>query len=162
MMPDKIENDVVVTMRYRLTLDDGTFVEETDSADPLMYLHGHENIIPGLERELEGLRIGDSRSVLVDPEDAYGIREEDAIQGIPLDEFPADLRPEIGMLLELTDEDGESFEAEIVGLEEELVLLDFNHPLAGKRLKFDVEVLDLRAPTREELDHGHVHTGGHH
>lgn len=160
MAPDKIAKGVVVELQYKLRLDDGTLVEESTSDDPLVYLHGHDNIIPGLERQLEGMRVGEKKTVIVQPEEAYGEYNEDDIGRISLDEIPTNFEPEIGMLLPVIDDEGNEDEVEIVEIEDDAIIVDFNHPLAGERLEFEVEVTGLRAADAEELDHGHVHEDG--
>jgi FKBP-type peptidyl-prolyl cis-trans isomerase SlyD len=161
-MPDVIQDDVVVSLFYSLKLDDSSLVEKTDKNDPLMYLHGYDNIIPGLEAALEGLKPGDNITVTVEPEDAYGPYDPDGTDVIEREEIPNDLELEEGMLLTVEDEEGNAFMAKVIEVEEKTITLDYNHPLAGKRLHFDLTITELREPTAEELDHGHVHTGHHH
>jgi FKBP-type peptidyl-prolyl cis-trans isomerase SlyD len=162
-MPDKIADDVVVSVQYKLWLDDEEeLIEESEAGDPLMYLHGHKNIIPGLETALAGRTVGEKLTVVVEPDEAYGEYDEEDVDEIPLDGLPPDLEPELGMLLEVVDDDDNVFVAEIVELTDEAAILDFNHPLAGERLRFEVEITALRDPTSEELEHGHVHDGDHH
>jgi len=162
-MPDKITKNVVVSLNYKLWLDENDeMIEESDAGDPLMYLHGHDNIIPGLESALDGRAQGETLTVIVEPEEGYGEYEEDDVDEIPLADLPDELEPELGMLLEVVDDDDNVFVAEIVEITDEVAVLDFNHPLAGERLRFEVEVIDLRDPTPEELEHGHVHEGDHH
>jgi FKBP-type peptidyl-prolyl cis-trans isomerase SlyD len=162
MTPETIDQDVVVTMKYALSLDDGSVVEFSDDAEPLMYLHGHENLIPGLERELQGLKIGDSKKVTVDADEGYGEYDPEDFDVVDRSEFPSDFEPEEGMLLEIHDEDGGDYVAMVTEFNDETVTLDFNHPMAGKRLHFEVTVLGLREATPEELDHGHVHEDDEH
>nr|MBN1229989.1 peptidylprolyl isomerase [Anaerolineae bacterium] len=156
MAVERIHNNVVVSMTYRLTVN-GEFIEEADETDPLIYLHGHANIIPGLERALVGLKVGETKVVKVDPKDAYGEYDKDSIIVLSRDEIPAEIAPQVGMLLTLEDDDGDFMDAEISEVDEESITLDLNHPLAGKQLKFEIKILDLRDATEEELDHGHVH-----
>jgi FKBP-type peptidyl-prolyl cis-trans isomerase SlyD len=167
MTPDRITNNVVVSLTYNLTLDDGELVEENDPSDPLVYLHGHDNIIPGLEKAVEGMAVGESKTVVVEPADAYGDYDEEDYEEVMLEELPDDFKPEVGMLLAVSsesEEEGEDEEGEMLGIiteiTEDSLVLDFNHPLAGKRLHFDVTVIDLREANPEELDHGHVHDHG--
>lgn len=155
-MTDIIASDKVVSLAYTLTVD-GEVISEFDVNDPLEYLHGAENIIPGLERVLEGKRVGDRFSVTVPPEDAYGDYEEDDIDEIPRSEIPAIETLEEGSMVEVEDEDGYSFYATVTRITADTVVLDFNPPLAGKTLTYDVEVLGIRPATEEELEHGHVH-----
>jgi FKBP-type peptidyl-prolyl cis-trans isomerase SlyD len=157
MAPDKVKDDVVVTLQYTLRLDDGTLVEESEPDDPLVYLHGHENIIPGLEKELAGLRVGDRKSVVVDPEEGYGDYDPEDIGRISKDGLPDEFEPEVGMLVPIIDEEGNEAEVLIIEITDEDLIVDFNHPMAGERLHFDVEITELREATPEELDHGHAH-----
>ena len=161
MAPEKVMNDVVVAIHYKLWVD-GEMVEESEDDEPLVYLHGHENIIPGLESELEGMAVGETKTVTVEPSDAYGEYDEDEVDVVSRTEMPPDFEPQKGMLLTVTDTSGEEFMAHITDMDADNVTLDFNHPMAGKQLKFEVTVKDLREPTGEELAHGHVHADGHH
>lgn len=159
--PDQAADNLVVTIEYTLTVD-GEVVDSSEEAGPLDYLQGHANIIPGLEREIEGMKIGESKSVMVAPEDGYGLIEADAILEVDRDEFPDDVPVEEGIELEITDDEGDMMFATIVEVGSKVVKLDTNHPLAGKELQFEVTVVDLREASEEELAHGHVHFGGDH
>lgn len=154
--------DKIVTMHYTLTADDGNVLDSSSGGEPLSYLHGHGNIVPGLENALEGAETGFKSRVTVEPEDGYGARREEMVIAAPRDQFdPAmDLKP--GLQVVANGPQGQIiFTVREVGDEE--VTLDGNHPLAGQRLHFDVEVTDVRAASAEELSHGHVHgPGGHH
>ena len=162
MPPQEIAKNVVVSLHYKLRLDDGSLVEETEADDPLVYLHGHDNIISGLERELEGLRVGDQKKVVVEPDDGYGEYDPDDVEEINLTDLPPDLALEVGMLLAVEDEAGNEMVAEVAEIGDETVTLDFNHPMAGEMLEFEVTITDLRDATEEELAHGHVHSDDHH
>lgn len=162
MTPDKVENNVVVTLQYKLSLDDGTTVEFSEEADPLVYLHGHDQIIPGLERGLVGLKVGDKKQITVEPADGYGDYDEDDFDEVPLSEMPEGFQPEVGMLLEVHDEEGDEELAMISEIADDHLVLDYNHPMAGKRLHFDVTVTALRAASPEEVEHGHAHDDHHH
>jgi len=163
MAPEQVAQDVVVSLQYRLSLDDGSLVEESEANDPLVYLHGHDNIISGLEQALEGMRVGEQRSVVVEPADGYGEYDEDDMEQVNHGDMPPGFEPEVGMLLEVhDDEDDEDLVAIVKEVNDDGMLLDFNHPLAGQRLHFDITVEGLRDPTEEELDHGHVHGDDHH
>jgi FKBP-type peptidyl-prolyl cis-trans isomerase SlyD len=161
MSPDKVMDDVVVAIHYKLWVD-GEMVEESEDGEPLVYLHGHENIIPGLESELAGLTVGETKTVEVEPSDAYGEYDESEVDVVSRSELPPDFEPQKGMLLTVTDTSGEEFMAHITDMDGDNVTLDFNHPMAGKALKFEVTIKELREPSAEELDHGHVHAGDHH
>lgn len=157
MAVEKIENNVVVSLAYTLTVE-GEEVGRADASEPLEYLHGAENIVPGLEAALDGKKIGDKLSVTVPPEDAYGYYDEDEVDEFDLEEIPGAENLENGMVVEVEDEDGFVYVGSVVEVTEESVVVDFNPPLAGKTLTFDVEVLALREASAEELDHGHPHS----
>ena len=154
--PTVVADDVVVSLEYTLTVD-GEVVDSTEGIEPITFLQGYENIIPGLERELYGLKIGDSKKVHVPAKDAYGEIDPEAVVDVPRDEIPKDIPLKPGVELQVTNEDGELLDAVIVKVNKEMVKLDFNHPLAGKNLDFAVTVVDLREAEAEELEHGHVH-----
>lgn len=154
--PQVVNDDVVVSLDYTLTVD-GQVVDSTEGDEPLQFLQGHQNIIPGLERELTGMRIGQSKTVTVPAAEAYGEIDPDNIVDVPRTEFPAEIPLETGIELEVKNADGEVLTATIAQVSADSVQLDFNHPLAGKELTFNVTVVDLRAPTEEEMAHGHVH-----
>lgn|SRR5690606_26775009 len=161
MPPEIVQDDVVVELQYKLW-SDGELVEESEEDDPLVYLHGYDNIIPGLERALHGLRVGDEKDITVTPDEAYGSRDPENVEEVSLTDLPLDFTPEEGMVLEVQDEDGNVYVAQVQQVTEETVTLDFNHPMAGKTLRFQVRITNLREPTEEELDHGHVHDGHEH
>jgi FKBP-type peptidyl-prolyl cis-trans isomerase SlyD len=161
MSKDTVQDGVVVSMDYKLTVD-GEVLDSSDDAGPLHFLAGFGNIIPGLEKEMMGMKIGDSKEVVVQPEDGYGEFDDEAFMDVARSELPADLKIEEGAELHITDEDGNEQMAFVESFDDKTVHLDFNHPLAGAELHFSVKVVGLREPTEEELDHGHVHEGGHH
>ena len=161
MDKDTVQDGLVVSMEYTLSVD-GEVLDSSKDAGPLQFLAGYDNIVPGLEREMTGLKIGESKDVLVLPEDGYGEFDEEAFMKVPRSEFPADMELEEGLELNVTDEDGQNQLAFVESFNDEVVRLDFNHPLAGAELQFNVKVVGLREPTKEELDHGHVHEEGHH
>jgi len=155
-----VSDDIVVSLDYTLRLDDGEVVDSSSGEEPLQFLQGRGQIIPGLERSLYGMAIGDEKDVIIEATDAYGELDDDAFEVVPRDMFPDDLELEEGMGLRLLDRNsGEPVEAFIAGLRANSVMLDFNHPLAGETLYFHVEIAGLREATSEELDHGHVHDG---
>lgn len=158
---NKVQAGRVVAMDYTLHVN-GEKVDTSEGREPLEYLHGAGNIIPGLERELAGMEIGDSKKVVVAPSDGYGENDPEAFIEMPRSEFPSDIPLELGLELQVQDPNGNPMYARIDAITDETVHLDFNHPLAGKELHFDVTVLALREPTEEELDHGHAHSGHEH
>jgi FKBP-type peptidyl-prolyl cis-trans isomerase SlyD len=162
MSTDSVQNNVVVSMEYTLHVDN----EEIDSSkgqDPLQFLVGHGNIISGLEREMMGMKVGETKDVVIPPADAYGEFDEEAFMEVPRSAFPADIPVEEGAELTVKDDTGQARYARIDAIHGDNVTLNFNHPLAGDMLHFNVKVVGLREPTEEELEHGHVHQdGGHH
>jgi FKBP-type peptidyl-prolyl cis-trans isomerase SlyD len=157
-----VADGMVVSLAYSLRLDDGEEVDSAASDDPLVYLHGAQNIIPGLEQALMGMKIGDTRRVSVTPGDAYGEFDEDAFELVPYDAFPADVDLEEGMGLQMVESStGRRVEAMISELRDDGALLDLNHPLAGETLHFNVEIVGLRRATTDEIAHGHAHSADH-
>lgn len=159
----KVSNNVVVSLGYQLHLGDEQIIDAANQDEPLVYLHGAGNIIPGLERELAGMQVGEEKQVVVPPADAYGEVDKEEYQSVPRSIFPEDLTLHEGMGLRLVDQNtGQPVEAYIAEVADDGVLLDFNHPLAGETLYFAVEVIDLREATQEEMAHGHPHTAHTH
>ena len=156
-----VANDMVVTVDYVLTLEDGEVVEDTHKGMPMRFLAGHDEILPALEDALLGLAAGDETAVTIDSDDAYGDYDPEALEEVPVDEFPAAENIEPGMPIGVHDESGEMFQAFVSEVGPDTIVLDFNHPLAGETLHFQVKVIDLRPATAEELDHGHVHGDDH-
>ncbi len=158
-----VQQDTVVAIDYTLTDSQGNVIDSSEGMEPLEYLHGHSNLIPGLEKELVGMSVGDSKQVTVPPEEAYGPRQENATQLIPSEAFPPDMQVEPGMALEMRDTStGQVFEVYVTEITPEGVVVDFNHPLAGETLNFDVKIAGIRPATADEIAHGHVHSGHHH
>ena len=151
-----IADEVVVTLNYSVSVDNKV-VESSANDSPIQFVQGRGDVIPGLENGLYGLSVGDQKEFFVAPEDGYGDVDPDAIAKIPKAEFPPEIPLQPGVELRLKDEQGDELEAQIVTVEDEIVRLNFNHPLAGKELLFAVQVLDTRKATPEELEHGHVH-----
>lgn len=158
----KIAKGSVVTVDYSLHLGDGKVVDSSEPEDPLTYLHGEGQIVPGLESALEGLGVGDSRKVVVAPDQGYGTRDARGVQEVPRTAFPAGFEPRPGLELTAEGEDGEPVPFVIREVKPESVVIDLNHPLAGATLHFDVTVREVRAATAEELEHGHAHGPGDH
>ncbi|EKO3675003.1 peptidylprolyl isomerase [Vibrio metschnikovii] len=152
----KIEKNMVVSIAYQVKMEDGVVVDQSTVEAPLEYLHGHNNLITGLERELEGKVIGDKFSATVAPEDAYGEHSDALVQRVPADVFQGVDELEVGMRF-LADTDQGPIPVEITEVDGDEVVVDGNHMLAGQTLTFDVEVIALREATAEELEHGHIH-----
>jgi FKBP-type peptidyl-prolyl cis-trans isomerase SlyD len=161
MSENTVVSGQVVSMEYTLWVD-GEVLDTSEGQGPLQFLAGQGNIIPGLENEMLGMKIGDEKEVTVAPADGYGEYDEEAYMEVPRKDFPADMELEEGLELSVSDDEGNSRYARIESVETDTIHLDFNHPLAGAELKFKVKVVALRAPTAEELEHGHVHEDGHH
>ncbi|MFL5349956.1 MAG: peptidylprolyl isomerase [Hyalangium sp.] len=153
----QIAKDSVVSIDYRLHLGDGKIIEESEPDDPLVYLHGYEEIVPGLEKALEGKKAGESLKVQVSAEEGYGEYDPDGVEEVPREDFPADLELEAGGVISATDDEGDEVDFLVKELRDKTVVVDFNHPLAGKTLHFEVKVREVRAATEEELEHGHAH-----
>lgn len=152
-----IANDIVVSLDYVLKLEDGDVVDSSDGRNPLEFLQGHGEIISGLEQALYGMAAGDEKRVVVEPADGYGEVDPAEIRSVPRDTFPPDLELTPGKALQMRDQQGEVFTAYVEDVRPDGVVLDFNHPLAGETLYFDVRVTTVRTATDEELNHGHVH-----
>lgn len=157
-----IAKDTAVSIHYTLTLDGGKVIDSSECKDPLVYLHGHGNIIPGLERELLGKSTGEKLNVRVTPEDGYGVHNPGLIQQVPREAFQGVETLEVGMMFQAPGEGGHIQLIRITGIEGETITVDGNHELAGKTLNFAVEISEIREASAEELSHGHVHgPGGH-
>lgn len=157
--PERVDQDVVVSLDYTLNVD-GEIVDFSDKEEPLQYIQGRGQIIPGLEREMAGMTVGQSKEVRVAPKEGYGMRDPEAVIEISRAEFPPEFEVIPGAEVQVRNIDGEILEARIDSVEGDKVRLDFNHPLAGKELLFTVTVVDLRMASPEELMHGHVHGEG--
>ena len=152
----KIEKGKAATFHYSLTNDAGDTIDSTHGQQPMGYLHGHSNLMPGLENALTDKEQGEKFKVSLQPEEAFGPHREDQVQQVPKDQFdnPDGLAP--GVHLQVTSPQGSQI-VTVVSVTETAVTVDFNHPLAGKTLHFDIEVLEVRDATAEELEHGHLH-----
>lgn len=158
----KAAHGMVVSMHYTLTDDSGATLDSSHGGEPFNYLHGHGNIIPGLEKALDGVQAGFKSKVTVAPVEGYGEKNPEAIFEAPREHFPPDMKLELGARVFADGPNGQ-ITLTVVKLTESGAVLDANHPLAGKTLHFDVEITKVRAATSEELEHGHVHgEGGHH
>ncbi len=154
---DRIVDDKVVSLIYTLTNDDGDVLDESEAGEPLEYLHGYENIVPGLESALTGRALGDKLQVVVPPEEGYGERVDGSVHKVDKSLFPDDMEIYAGAMFMSEEDDGEQTPFWIMDIEEDEIVIDFNHPLAGETLHFDVEVVAIRDATPEEIEHGHVH-----
>ncbi len=158
----KIAKHTVVSFDYVLTDDGGAVIDSSTDGDPLVYLHGGSGIIPGLERALDGKVAGDELQVAVASQDGYGERKDELRQRVPREQFQGDMQLEVGMQFRVDTEGGPMI-VQVVEVDDESVVVDGNHPLAGIDLNFAVTIREVREATSEEIDHGHVHgPGGHH
>ena len=157
-----IKENSAVSFHYTLTDDEGQQLDSSAGKEPLAYLHGAGNIIPGLENALEGISIGDSMTVAVSAAGGYGAVQTELIQEVPRGSFQGVDEIEVGMQFEAQTCNGDSVPVTVTAVTDESVTVDGNHPLAGKNLNFDVSIEDVREASQEELEHGHVHgVGGH-
>ncbi|MEJ2412861.1 MAG: peptidylprolyl isomerase [Anaerolineales bacterium] len=176
-MTDKVQDNFVVTLDYTLIVEDEV-LESTNDGEPIEFIQGIGQIIPGLEEALYDMKVGDEKTVVIEPEGAYGEYDPDSLEvakkeefseEIPLEydpdslevakkeEFSEEIPLDVGTFLDLRDDQDEILSAQIIEADEDTVTLDFNHPLAGKTLTFEITVSALRPATAEELEHGHVH-----
>jgi FKBP-type peptidyl-prolyl cis-trans isomerase SlyD len=159
----KVGKGSVVGIDYSLHLGDGKVIDQSEPGSPLSYLHGEGQIVPGLERAIEGMAVGDSKKVVVAPEDGYGTHDPGGVHEVPRDAFPPGLTPEVGMQLTARGPQGEAVPFTVHQVRDDAVVVDLNHPLAGKTLHFEITVKDVRDATPEEKEHGHTHgPEGHH
>lgn len=151
-----VAQNKVVSIHYTLKDPEGQVIDQSADDQPLAYLHGASNIIPGLETALEGKDVGEKMSVTVEPDEGYGMSDEALIQEVPRDAFQGveDIQP--GMRFQADSSNGPMV-VTVVSADENTVKVDGNHPLAGMTLTFDVEIADVRDASEEELTHGHVH-----
>lgn len=153
----QIAKDKVVAIDYTLKDDDGSVLDTSEGKQPLAYLHGNGNIIPGLEKALEGKSAGEELSVRIEPAEAYGERRDELTQVVPREMFQGVDNLEVGMQFQAGGGDGSGQIVTIAAIEDEQVTVDANHPMAGVALNFDVKVVEVRNATDEEVEHGHAH-----
>jgi FKBP-type peptidyl-prolyl cis-trans isomerase SlyD len=154
--------NTVVSIDYTLTDSEGEVLDQSEPGSPLVYLHGADNIIPGLEEALTGKSKGDALKVVVAPEDGYGEYDESLVAEVERDRFPDADKVELGDEFQANTPDGPRM-VTVIEIEDDSITIDANHPLAGETLHFDVKIVDIRVATAEEISHGHVHgPGGHH
>lgn len=159
----QIEPKKAVYIDYTLTNDEGDVIDSSTEHAPLAYLHGYHNIIPGLEKALEGKKAGDELEVTIEPQDGYGEYSAELVAVVPRSAFQGVEKLEPGMQFHASAPNGGTQVVVIRTIEGDNVTVDGNHPLAGQRLNFKVKVADVREATEEELAHGHIHgAGGHH
>lgn len=155
-----IEPNSVVALTYKLhTVKEGNreFVEEANKENPLVFLAGVGMMLPKFEENLNGLKKGDKIDFELNAIDAYGEKDEAAIAQLPADMFKETGIPPVGEIIPLQDNQGNQFRAQVIEISPEVVVVDLNHPMAGQNLHFDIEILEVRPATEEELAHGHAH-----
>ena len=155
----KVEKDKVVTIQYTLKDENGSVLDSTEEGSPFLYIQGHQNIIPGLENELEGKDKGSTFNVSIPPKDGYGETNPNLVQEIPKDQFPEPNEIQEGMQFQADTPEGPMI-LTVLEVLESAIKVDGNHPLAGKHLHFEVKVMEIRDATPEEISHGHVHGPG--
>ncbi|MEX2492382.1 MAG: peptidylprolyl isomerase [Nitrospirales bacterium] len=138
-----------ISMEYSLSLVDKKVLDTNVGGEPMNFTQGSHQIIPGLESALEGMKVGESKQVTVDPEQGYGPINPQAVQEVPIDQIPTDAR-KVGVRLQGKDSQGRMVHPLVTEVKEQVVMLDFNHPLAGKKLFFDVKILDIQAADTSE------------
>jgi FKBP-type peptidyl-prolyl cis-trans isomerase SlyD len=149
-------------IHYTLKDDSGAVLDSSAGGEPLAYIQGHGNLVPGLEKALEGKQDGNTLVITVSPADGYGIRDEKLVQRVPKRSLQGSGEIRKGMQFQARTDDGMRLFT-VTGVAGDMVMLDGNHPLADQNLHFDIEVVSVRESTTEELEHGHVHgAGGHH
>ncbi|HDN05344.1 MAG TPA: peptidylprolyl isomerase [Chloroflexi bacterium] len=157
MMSDTVQDNLVVTLDYTLIVDEEV-MESTDDGEPIIFIQGIGQIIPGLESALYGMKVGEKKTVVIEPENAYGDYDPDSLEIAKKEEFSEEIPLDVGTFLDLSDDEGEVLSAQIIEEDEDTVTLDFNHPLAGNTLTFEITLSALRPASEEELDHGHAHS----
>ncbi len=158
----QVAQNAVVSIHYTLTNDQGETLDSSAGGDPLTYLHGNGNLIPGLERELDGKQAGDKLTVKVPAADAYGVYDKSLVQQVPRRSFRGVANVSVGMQFQVPSNAGPRM-VTVTNVVGDMVTVDGNHALAGQDLNFAVEITEVREATEEEIAHGHVHgPGGHH
>jgi FKBP-type peptidyl-prolyl cis-trans isomerase SlyD len=152
-----VGDNLVVSMHYKLTDEEGNVLDSSEGEEPMSYLHGSKNIIPGLENALTGKAMGAKCEVKIEPGEGYGEIVPELIEVVDKSAFPGVDNIEAGMGFETQTPDGQTHRIAVKEVEGDKVTIDGNHPLAGKVLHFDIEIVGVRDATKEEIDHGHVH-----
>lgn len=163
----QISPNHVVGVTYTLTLTNGEVADFAEEANPLMFIHGIGQTLPAFDENLNGLKIGDNFTFSLTAEEGYGEYDNNWVINLPRSVFGGDDVPDdllqVGAMLPMQDQEGNPLDGKVVSFDDNIVTMDFNHPLAGQTLNFTGKVMSIREATEEELDHGHVHgQGGHH
>ena len=158
-----VEMNKVITFNFTVKDEDGAVLDSSENKEPLSYLSGTNSIIPKLEEALNGMIIGSKKNVKIATDDAYGAYKDEAVQTVKKDQFPQEAQLVVGARYVANSPEGVQMPFIITDVKDDDITVDFNHPLAGRDLEFDVELVDVRDATPEEMQHGHVHgPGGHH
>jgi FKBP-type peptidyl-prolyl cis-trans isomerase SlyD len=158
----RIGDKTVVRLDYTLKNASGEVIDTSEGSEPLTYLHGFSQIVPGLERELEGMEAGQAKDVVVQPEDGYGLPDPQGRFPVPRTAFPPEANLAEGDSFIGEDDEGQALPVRVIEVRDDVVIVDANHPLAGETLFFHVDVREVRAATADELEHGHSHGEGEH
>ena len=156
-MSETIQDNLVVKLDYILIVDE-EILENTGDSEPIDFIQGLGQIIPGLESALYGMKVGEKKTVVIEPENAYGDYDPESLEIAKKEEFSEEIPLDVGTFLDLRDDEDNVLSAQIIEEDEDTVTLDFNHPLAGNTLTFEITVSALRPATDEELEHGHAHS----
>lgn len=154
-----VGKDMVVKFNFILRDEAGNTVDSSDDDEPMAYLHGHGQIVPGLERAMNGRNVGEIFEVRVPASEGYGDRNPDGVFEVARTKLPPDITPEVGMDLASQLPDGTFVQLHIIQVKPDAITVDANHPFAGMNLHFRVQVVEVRAATDEEIEHGHAHEG---
>lgn len=154
----KIEKDCVVTANFQLYGNEGVLVDSSDQNGPLLYLHGAEDLLPGVEAALHGHGVGDQITVELTPDQAFGAKDESLIDKVPRENFPGVEQISVGMQFQTDVAEGYPVVVRVIAIDDKFVTVDGNHEMADQHLKFELEVTDVREATDEEKVHGHVHS----
>ncbi len=167
-----VDTNKVISLTYELRIDDEngqkTLVEKVDETNPMVFLYGAGGLLERFEENIEGLQIGDTFEFSINPEEGYGDFDEEAVVNLPKDVFKVNGKVDnemlqVGNYIPMTDNEGNRLQGRVMEVEDDNVLMDFNHPLAGKNMHFKGAVVGIRDASAEEISHGHVHgEGGHH
>ena len=157
-----VTKDTVVSIHYTVKDASGKKIESSKGEEPLTYLHGHDQIISGLEKALKGKATGDKLTVKISPEEGYGAYNDSMVTKLKKSQFRDQKELRIGSIFQFSDAEGNPVVVRIKEIKGDTIIVDGNHPFAGLTLDFAIEVVEVRAATKEELAHGHAHTGGEH
>ncbi len=151
----QVADDLVISMAYVLQVDN-ELVDMTEEGESLQFIQGYGSIIPGLEQAIAGMTVGEMRAITVSAKEAYGEYDYEQVDDIPMSEFPTEIPLEPGLEMEMEAVDGETLYGKIISVGKARVKVDFNHPLAGRELDFEITILDIRPATEQELEQGYI------